>query len=146
MTETKSMLEEFKKFALKGSLIDLAIGIIIGGAFSGLINSLVNDIMMPIIGWLTGGIDFSNMFLQLSGQREHTLAAARTVGATIAYGHFITLAINFLIIAWILFMVVKAINVARGIGTSSDPAKPEALPRNEQLLTEIRDLLQQKLK
>lgn len=139
------MLQEFKKFALKGNLIDLAIGVIIGGASTGLINSLVNDIIMPIIGWLTGGIDFSNMFLQLSGQKEHTLANARIVGATIAYGHFITLAINFLIIAWILFMTVKAINIARGINTAQAP-KPEALPRSEQLLIEIRDLLQQKLK
>lgn len=139
------MLNEFKKFALKGNLIDLAIGVIVGGAFSELITSLVRDIMMPLIGWLTGGIDFSNMFFQLSGQKERTLAAARTVGATIAYGHFITLAINFLIVAWLLFITVKAINLARGTG-HGQPTKPDALPRNEQLLIEIRDILQQKAK
>ena len=104
------MLKEFKEFALKGNMVDLAIGVIIGGAFGGLVNSIVNDIIMPIIGLITGGIDFSNMFIQLAGEPRATLAAAREAGATIAYGNFVTLLINFLIIAWVLFLVVKGMN------------------------------------
>jgi len=133
------MLKEFKEFALKGNMVDLAIGVIIGGAFGGLVNSVVNDLMMPVIGLLTGGIDFTNKFIQLAGPPQTTLAAARQAGATIAYGNFITLLINFLIIAWVLFIVVKGLNRLR----RTQEAKPDApaLPRNEQLLTEIRDLL-----
>lgn len=134
------MLKEFKEFALKGNMVDLAIGVIIGGAFGGLVNSVVNDIIMPIIGLITGGIDFSNMYIQLAGAPQSTLAAAREAGATLAYGNFITLLINFLIIAWVLFIVVKAMNTMK----KKEEAKPEAaaeLPREEVLLTEIRDLL-----
>ena len=104
------MLKEFKEFALKGNMVDLAIGVIIGGAFGKLVESIVADLLMPIIGLLTGGIDFSNLYIQLSGAPAPTLTAAREAGATIAYGNFITLLINFLIIAWVLFMVVKAMN------------------------------------
>lgn len=129
------MLKEFKEFALKGNMVDLAIGVIIGGIFGSLVNSIVNDILMPLIGLLTGGIDFSNMFFQLAGKPQKTLAAARQAGATIAYGNFITLLINFLIVAWVLFLVVKGLNVLRRNQTG------KTLPRNEQLLTEIRDLL-----
>lgn len=139
----KKLLDDFKKFALKGNMVDLAIGVIIGGAFSSLVTSVVNDLIMPVIGFITGGIDFSNKFIQLSGQKEHTLAAAKTVGATIAYGHFITLFINFIIIAWILFMTVKAINAARTLLSHEEPS-PNTLPLNEKLLTEIRDLLKNK--
>lgn len=134
------MLKEFKEFALKGNMVDLAIGVIIGGAFGGLVNSVVNDIIMPIIGLITGGIDFSNMYIQLAGAPQNTLAAAREAGATLAYGNFITLLINFLIIAWVLFIVVKAMNTMK----KKEEAKPEVaaeLPRDEVLLTEIRDLL-----
>lgn len=133
------MLKEFREFALKGNMIDLAIGVIIGGAFGGLVNSIVNDLLMPVIGLITGGIDFSNMFIQLAGEKQTSLAAAREAGATIAYGHFITLLINFLIIAWVLFIVVKAINAMHRKEQESPQPKPE--PRDEVLLTEIRDLL-----
>jgi large conductance mechanosensitive channel len=134
------MLKEFREFALKGNMVDLAIGVIIGGAFGGLVNSVVNDIIMPIIGLLTNGVDFSNMYVQLAGDPKTTLAAAREAGATIAYGNFITLLINFLIIAWVLFLVVKGMNRLK----KKEEAKPEAaaeLPRDEVLLGEIRDLL-----
>ncbi len=134
------MLKEFKEFALKGNMVDLAIGVIIGGAFGGLVNSVVNDIIMPIIGLITGGIDFSNLYIQLAGTPQSTLAAAREAGATLAYGNFITLLINFLIIAWVLFIVVKAMNTMK----RKEEAKPDTvaeLPRDEVLLTEIRDLL-----
>lgn len=133
------MLKEFREFALKGNMIDLAIGVIIGGAFGGLVNSIVNDLLMPVIGLITGGIDFSNMFIQLAGQKQTTLAAAREAGATIAYGHFVTLLINFLIIAWVLFVVVKAINAMHR--KEQETPKPKPVPRDEELLTEIRDLL-----
>jgi len=135
------MLKEFKEFALKGNMVDLAIGVIIGSTFGGLVNSIVNDILMPVIGLITGGIDFSNMFVQLAGQPQATLAAARQAGATIAYGNFITLLINFLIIAWVLFLVVKGLNTLRHTSGQKPETKP--LPHNEQLLTEIRDLLSQ---
>lgn len=134
------MLKEFREFALKGNMVDLAIGVIIGGAFGGLVNSIVNDIIMPLIGLLTNGVDFSNMYIQLAGDPRPTLAAAREAGATIAYGNFITLLINFMIIAWVLFLVVKGMNKLK----KKEEAKPEAvaeLPREEVLLAEIRDLL-----
>lgn len=134
------MLKEFKEFALKGNMVDLAIGVIIGGAFGKLVDSIVNDILMPIIGLLTGGVDFSNMYIQLAGAPAATLAAARAAGATLAYGNFITLVINFLIIAWVLFMVVKAMNRLK----KKEPVAPEAPAaptKEEALLTDIRDLL-----
>lgn len=137
------MLKEFKEFALKGNMVDLAIGVIIGGAFGGLVNSIVNDIIMPIIGLITGGIDFSNMYIQMAGAPQSTLSAAREAGATIAYGNFITLLINFLIIAWVLFLVVKAMNKMKK--KEEELPAPEAVePREEVLLTEIRDLLAKK--
>lgn len=139
------LLDEFKKFALKGNMVDLAVGIIIGNSFSSLVKSVVDDLIMPVIGFITGGIDFSNKFIQLSGQKERTLATAKTVGATVAYGHFITLLINFLIIAWILFMILRAINAARVLFSHDEPEK-KSLPLNEKLLTEIRDLLLEQTK
>lgn len=137
------MLKEFKEFALKGNMVDLAIGVIIGGAFGALVNSIVNDIIMPIIGLITGGIDFSNMYIQMAGAPQSSLAAAREAGATLAYGNFITLLINFLIIAWVLFLVVKAMNNLK----RKEEALPEAvaeIPADQALLTEIRDLLAKK--
>ena len=134
------MLKEFREFALKGNMVDLAIGVIIGAAFGGLVQSIVNDILMPLIGVATGGIDFSQMFVQLSGAPAATLAAAREAGATIAYGNFITLLINFLIVAWVLFMVVKAMNRLKRQPPPA-PAEPPAPTKEEVLLTEIRDLL-----
>ncbi len=133
------MLKEFREFALKGNMVDLAIGIIIGAAFSGLVNSIVNDLFMPIIGFVTGGIDFSNMFIQLAGAPQPTLAQAREAGATIAYGNFITLVINFVIVAWVLFMVVKLMNRLKRQQAAAP--KPAEDPRDVQLLREIRDLL-----
>ncbi|NJR13712.1 MAG: large conductance mechanosensitive channel protein MscL [Phyllobacteriaceae bacterium] len=132
------MLKEFKEFALKGNMVDLAIGVIIGGAFGALVNSMVADILMPIIGLITGGIDFSNMFIQLAGAPATTLEAAREAGSTLAYGSFVTLLINFLIVAWVLFMVVKAMNRLKKAEPAPAPAAP---PAQEVLLAEIRDLL-----
>ncbi|PRD41216.1 large conductance mechanosensitive channel protein MscL [Phyllobacterium phragmitis] len=132
------MLQEFKEFALKGNMVDLAIGVIIGGAFGGLVQSVVKDVIMPIIGLITGGIDFSNMFIQLSGAPQPTLDAAREAGATIAYGNFLTLLINFLIIAWVLFLVVKMMNRLK---RQEEAAPAPKLPKDQVLLAEIRDLL-----
>lgn len=137
------MIQEFKEFAVKGNMVDLAVGVIIGGAFGGIVTSLVNDIIMPVIGLITGGVDFSNMFVQLAGEPQSTLDAAREAGATLAYGNFITLVINFLIVAWVLFLVIKAMN---SLKREAEAAPPEAAakPRNEELLEEIRDLLKKK--
>ena len=135
------MLKEFREFALRGNMVDLAIGVIIGGAFGGLVNSIVADILMPIIAVITGGIDFSNLYVQLTGTPVVSdLAAARKAGATLAYGNFITLAINFLIIAFVLFMVVKTINRLKRAEAPAVEAPP-AVPADVALLAEIRDLL-----
>ncbi len=135
------MLKEFREFALRGNLVDLAIGFIIGVAFSGLVQSVVNDLIMPIIGWITGGIDFSQLYIQLSGDPQPTLEQARAAGATLAYGNFITLLINFLIVAWVLFVGVKAINQMK---KPAPPPAPTGPSREEVLLAEIRDLLAKK--
>ena len=132
------MLKEFREFALRGNLVDLAIAFIIGAAFSGLVQSLVNDIVMPIIGVITGGMDFSEMYIQLAGPPQPTLALAREAGATIAYGNFITLVIYFVIVAFVLFLIVKAMNQLK---RQPPPAAPAPPPREEVLLEEIRDLL-----
>ena len=135
------MLKEFKEFALRGNMVDLAIGVIIGGAFVGLVNSIVADLLMPVIGLITGGIDFTNLYVQLSGAPVVSdLDAARKAGATIAYGNFITLAINFLIIAFVLFLVVKVMNRLKNASEPAVEAPPE-VPADVALLTEIRDLL-----
>ncbi len=135
------MLKEFKEFALKGNMVDLAIGIIIGAAFSGLVQSLVADIIMPVVGLLTGGFDFTNLFYPLSGNvNAPGLAAAREQGAVLAYGSFVTLLINFLIVAFVLFMIVKGMNALK----RREEAKPEPvaeIPADQKLLAEIRDLL-----
>ena len=137
------MLEEFKKFALKGNVMDLAIGVIIGAAFNQIVNSVVGDIVMPLIGFITGGLDFSNYFFQLTGAPATTYAAAKEAGATIGYGQFLTDALNFLIVAWVLFLVVRAINRMRK-KEEEKPAAEADVPRNEKLLEEIRDLLAKK--
>jgi large conductance mechanosensitive channel len=137
------MLKEFREFALKGNMVDLAIGVIIGAAFGGLVQSIVNDLIMPIVGLATGGIDFSEMYIQMSGPAAATLEEARKAGATLAYGHFITLAINFLIVAWVLFMVIKAMNRLKRKERIA-PTVPAAPSKEEVLLTEIRDLLAKK--
>jgi large conductance mechanosensitive channel len=137
------VLKEFREFALKGNMVDLAIGVIIGAAFGGLVQSVVNDILMPVIGLLTGGFDFSQLYWQLTGAAQPTLDQAKETGATIAYGHFITLVINFLIVAWVLFMVVKAMNRLKR-KEEAKPATPAAPAADVVLLTEIRDLLAKK--
>lgn len=135
------MLKEFKEFAMKGNVLDLAIGVIIGGAFGAIISSMVDDIMMPIIGAIFGGLDFSNYFLGLSSAvTASTLDAAKEQGAVLAYGSFITAAVNFLIIAFILFLVVKGVNQLKREEEEAPAPDPE--PSNEEvLLGEIRDLM-----
>ena len=136
------MLKEFREFALKGNLVDLAVAFIIGAAFSGLVQSLVNDIVMPVIGLITGGIDFSEMYIQMSGEPQPTLALAREAGATLAYGNFITLVINFLIVAWVVFMLVKMVNRVKDAAAKKEEEAPApAGPTEVELLTEIRDAL-----
>jgi large conductance mechanosensitive channel len=132
------MLEEFKKFAMRGNVVDLAVGVIIGAAFGAIINSLVADIVMPIIGAVTGGLDFSNYFIALSSKvTANSLAEAKKQGAVLAYGSFLTVVLNFLIVAWALFIAIKAINKLK----MEEPAPPAGPSKEVQLLTEIRDLL-----
>jgi large conductance mechanosensitive channel len=133
------MLKEFKAFAMRGNVIDLAVGVIIGAAFGKIVTSLVDDVLMPPVGWLTGGIDFSSLFLALDGEGYESLAAARAAGAaTINYGVFINTVVQFLIIAFALFLVIRQIN---RLVAPKTPAAPPAPPRQEALLEEIRDLL-----
>jgi large conductance mechanosensitive channel len=132
------MLEEFKKFALRGNVVDLAVGVIIGAAFGSIISSLVGDILMPLIGALTGGLDFSNYFVPLSAKvTADTLVEAKKQGAVMAYGNFLTLTLNFIIVAFVLFLVIRALG--RLIKKEAEKAAP--VPQQELLLTEIRDLL-----
>ncbi len=136
------MLKEFKEFVAKGNVMDLAVGVIIGGAFALIVKSLTDDIIMPIVGAIFGGLDFSNYFVGLSSSvNASTLDAAREQGAVLAYGSFLTVALNFLILAWIIFMMVRAVNNMRRKEESAAPAEPEAPPADITLLTEIRDLL-----
>jgi large conductance mechanosensitive channel len=134
------MLQEFKDFAMKGNVVDLAIGVIIGGAFGKIVESMVADIIMPIIGAITGGVDFSNLYLSLGAKvaAGAGYADAKKAGAMLGYGQFLTYVVNFLIIAWVLFMVVKAMNKMKKAAPAEAPAAP---PAQEVLLTQIRDLL-----
>lgn len=136
------MLKEFKEFIARGNVMDLAVGVIIGGAFGLIVKSLTDDVIMPIIGAVTGGgIDFSNYFIPLSASvTAPTLAAAREQGAVLAYGNFLTVIVNFLILAWIIFLMIKGVNNLRR-QEAQTPAEPDAPPQDIQLLTEIRDLL-----
>ena len=135
------MLKEFKEFAMKGNVVDLAVGVIIGVAFGAIVNSLVNDIIMPIIGSVTGGLDFSNYFTGLSKAVTATnLADAKKQGAVLAWGSFLTLTINFLIVAFVLFIVIRLMNKLKRKEEAA-PAAPPKPTRQEELLTEIRDLL-----
>ncbi len=137
------MLKEFKEFAVKGNVVDLAIGIILGVAFTAIVNSLVNDIIMPPIGVLLGGTDFTDLYINLSGGEYASLEAAREAGAaTINYGIFINAVITFVIVAWVLFFLVKGMNRLKR-QEEEKPAEPAAPPREEVLLEEIRDLLKQ---
>jgi large conductance mechanosensitive channel len=134
------MLDEFKKFALRGNVVDLAIGVIIGAAFSGIVNSVVGDIIMPVIGAITGGIDFSNYFLPLSSKvTATTLVEAKKQGAVLGWGNFLTVTLNFIIIAFVLFLVIRGLNKLARKEKEEEKAPP--LSKTEQLLTEIRDQL-----
>ncbi|WP_315720537.1 MULTISPECIES: large conductance mechanosensitive channel protein MscL [unclassified Bradyrhizobium] len=135
------MLKEFREFAMKGNVVDLAVGVIIGAAFGAIVNSLVADVIMPIIGAITGGLDFSNYFIPLSKAVNATnLADAKKQGAVLAYGSFLTLTLNFFIVAFVLFMIIRLMNQLKRKQEAAPaaPAKPTA---EVELLTEIRDLL-----
>jgi large conductance mechanosensitive channel len=132
------VLEDFKKFALRGNVVDLAIGVIIGAAFGAVVSSMVADIIMPVVGAVSGGIDFSNYFLPLSAKvTATTLAEAKKQGAVLAWGNFITLVINFVVIAGVLFLLIRAMSRLM----KKEAEKPAAPSKQEELLTEIRDLL-----
>ena len=133
-----SFMSEFKEFAMKGNVIDLAVGVIIGGAFGKIVDSIVGDLIMPLVGRLLGGLDFSNYFIALAGQTATNLADAKKAGAVFAYGNFITVAINFVILAFIIFMMVKQIYRLK---SQTPPAPPAAPPEDITLLREIRDAL-----
>lgn len=143
------MLKEFKEFALRGNVVDLAVGVIIGGAFGKVVSSIVSDIIMPPIGRLTGGVNFSDLFINLdpskklpTGEAITSLAQAKTAGvAVIAYGQFINVAIDFTIVAFAIFMLVKAMNTLQKQPAPAAPAPPPEPPAQEKLLAEIRDLL-----
>ena len=136
-----SMSSEFKEFILKGNVMDLAVGFIIGAAFAKIVDSLVNDIIMPIVGKITGGVDFSNMFVPLAdipAGNAGTYAALKTAGVPmLAYGNFITIVINFVILAFIIFLMVKQVNKMK----KAEPVAPAATPDDILLLREIRDAL-----
>ena len=142
------MLKEFREFALKGNMFDLAVGIIIGAAFGALVNSVVNDLIMPVIGAITGGLNFSNWFVVLRAGATPgpypTLAAAKEAGAvTFNFGQFLTVTVNFLILAFVVFLLVKGVNRLRRQEAVA-PSAPPAPTKEEALLTEIRDLLAQR--
>ncbi len=132
-----SMMSEFKEFALKGNVMDLAVGVIIGAAFGKIVDSLVGDIIMPVVGKIFGGMDFSSYFIPLSGQTATTLAEAKKAGAVLAYGNFLTIALNFLILAFIIFLMVKQMNRLK----KETPPAPATTPEDVLLLREIRDSL-----
>ena len=138
------MLQEFKEFAVKGNVIDLAVGVIIGGAFGKIVTSMVDDVIMPIVGAIFGSLDFTNLFIALGRVPEGTattLAALKAAGVpTLAYGNFITVALNFTIMAFIIFIMVKQINRLKR-ETPPAPAEPAATPEDIALLREIRDSL-----
>jgi large conductance mechanosensitive channel len=141
-----AMLKEFRDFAMRGNVIDLAVGIVIGAAFTAIVNSLVGDVLMPVLGVIIGGVDFADFFIVLSplGESYPTLAAAQAAGASVlAYGLFLNAVVSFLIVAFAIFILVKNINRLR---RKQDEAPEEAPPppRNEVLLAEIRDLLKER--
>ena len=135
-----SFASEFKEFAVKGNVIDLAVGVIIGGAFGKIVDSLVGDLVMPIVGKIFGGLDFSNYFIPLAGQTATVLADAKKAGAVFAYGNFVTVAINFVILAFNIFMMVKQVNRVKRAEVPP-PAPPAPPPEDVVLLREIRDAL-----
>ena len=137
-----SMLSEFREFAVKGNVVDMAVGIIIGGAFGGIVNSLVNDVIMPPVGLLLGKVDFANLFVDLSGKGFAALSEARKAGAPVmAYGQFLNTVINFTILAFVIFLLVQGINRMKRQAAAEAPPPAAAPPAQEVLLREIRDLL-----
>ena len=134
-----SMMSEFKDFAMKGNVMDMAVGIVLGGAFGKIVASFVGDVLMPLVSKLVGGVDFTQKFVDLSGQGFDTLAAAKEAGASVlTYGNFLQTVVDFVIIAFAIFMVVKAMNSSK---KKEEAAAPAAPPAQEVLLSEIRDLL-----
>jgi len=134
-----SMMSEFKEFALKGNVMDLAVGVIIGAAFGKIVDSLVGDVIMPIVSTVVGGLDFSNMYIPLNGQEAGlALIEAKKAGAVLAYGNFITIALNFIILAFIIFQMVRIMNKLK---KAEPAAAPAATPEDVMLLREIRDSL-----
>ncbi len=133
-----SMMKEFREFAVKGSVVDLAVGVIIGGAFGKIVESLVQDIIMPVVSKLFGGLDFTSYYIPLNNQGTHlALADAKKAGAVLAYGNFFTIVLNFAILAFIIFQMVRLINKAR----NAEPPAPPKTPEEVLLLREIRDSL-----
>ncbi|WP_211361504.1 large conductance mechanosensitive channel protein MscL, partial [Ideonella azotifigens] len=130
---------EFKEFAIKGNVVDLAVGVIIGGAFGKIVDSVVTDLIMPLVGLAIGGLDFSNYYIQLSGAPAATLAEARKAGAVFAYGNFLTVLLNFMILAFIIFLMIKQINRLKAANPPAPaPAAPAPTPEDVLLLREIR--------
>ena len=136
------MLEEFKTFALRGNVVDLAVGVIIGAAFGAIVTSAVQDLIMPVIGAITGGLDFSNYYIALSSKVQAGLpyADAKKQGAVIGYGQFLTLSLNFLIVAFVLFLVIRAMNKLQH-AEEKKPEKVAEVPADVKILAEIRDIL-----
>jgi large conductance mechanosensitive channel len=133
-------MTEFKEFAVKGNVMDLAVGVIIGGAFGKIVDSIVGDLIMPLIGKIFGGLDFNNYFIALSGQTATTLVEAKKTGAVFAYGSFLTILLNFIILAFIIFLMVKQMNRLKR-EAAPPPAPPAPTPEDVLLLREIRDSL-----
>ena len=139
------MLQEFRKFVMRGNVLDLAVAVIIGAAFGLITKSLVDDIIMPVVGYIFGGLDFSNYFLPLSDKvTATTLAEAKKQGAVLAWGNFVTVVVNFLIVAFVVFLLVRGVNRVMERFRKEEEARPAAPPRQEVLLEEIRDLLAKK--
>ncbi len=137
-----SFFSDFKEFAVKGNVVDLAVGVIIGGAFGKIVDSLVNDLIMPLVGKVVGGLDFSNYYVALANQQPGlTLAEAKKAGAVFAYGNFLTVALNFAILAFIIFLMIKQINRLKKEEPAAAPAAPAPTPEDILLLREIRDNL-----